>query len=439
MISHPTVADNKAASMGTVAAASALGTTIEWYDFLIYATAASIVLNKLFFPTHDPLVGKLLSIGTIGVGFFARPFGAVILSHFGDRVGRKSMLILTLVSMGVATTLIGLLPTYASIGVAAPIMLVACRLVQGIAVGGEWGGAVLMTTEHSPPDMRGFYGSIVQVGFPLGMALGTASFFMLAYLSDEKFASWGWRVPFLASAVLVVIGVFIRLRIEETPDFKRVLRDGKVSRFPVVETIWRHPKDLLIGLGARITEISWIYVLTIFGLSYAVTNLGLPRSLVLGAIALGAAIELITIPLFGSLSDRVGRRMIYLLGCVAAICLSFPVFWAIATRDPVMVVLAFVIGMSVGHGIMYGVQASFLSEMFPSNLRYSGASLGYQIAAPLGGGLVPLAAAAMVGMSSGATWPVSLLMIAIASVTIIAILFADETAPALAKAPPVLT
>lgn len=439
MISHPTVADNKAASMGTVAAASALGTTIEWYDFLIYATAASIVLNKLFFPTHDPLVGKLLSIGTIGVGFFARPFGAVILSHFGDRVGRKSMLILTLVSMGVATTLIGLLPTYASIGVAAPIMLVACRLVQGIAVGGEWGGAVLMTTEHSPPDMRGFYGSIVQIGFPLGMALGTASFFMLAYLSDEKFASWGWRVPFLASAVLVVIGVFIRLRIEETPDFKRVLRDGKVSRFPVVETIWRHPKDLLIGLGARITEISWIYVLTIFGLSYAVTNLGLPRSLVLGAIALGAAIELITIPLFGSLSDRVGRRMIYLLGCVAAICLSFPVFWAIATRDPVMVVLAFVIGMSVGHGIMYGVQASFLSEMFPSNLRYSGASLGYQIAAPLGGGLVPLAAAAMVGMSSGATWPVSLLMIAIASVTIIAILFADETAPALAKAPPVLT
>ena len=437
MISRATIRnDDTKNSMGIVAAASAIGTTIEWYDFLIYATAASLVLNKLFFPNQDPFVGKLLSIGTIGVGFFARPLGAIILSHFGDRIGRKSMLILTLVSMGVATTLIGLLPTYASIGVAAPLTLVACRLVQGIAVGGEWGGAVLMTTEHSPSYMRGFYGSIVQIGFPLGMALGTASFFALAYLSDGEFTSWGWRIPFVASAALVVIGVFIRLRIEETPDFKRLLRDGNVSRFPVIETMWRHPKDLIIGLGARITEISWIYVLTIFGLSYAVTNLGLSRSLVLGAIALGAAVELITIPLFGSLSDRVGRRMIYMLGCVAAICLSFPVFWAIATRDPVIVVLAFVIGMSVGHGIMYGVQASFLSEMFPSNLRYSGASLGYQIAAPIGGGLVPLVATAMVEMSGGGTWAVSVLMIAIASVTIVAVLLARETAPLIAKVPP---
>jgi MFS transporter, MHS family, shikimate and dehydroshikimate transport protein len=425
--------DDKTASMSTIVAASAIGTTIEWYDFLIYVTAASLVLNKLFFPTHDPLVGKLLAIGTIGVGFFARPIGAIILSHFGDRLGRKSMLILTLVSMGVSTVLIGLLPTYASIGIAAPIVLVACRLVQGIAVGGEWGGAVLMATEHSPPEKRGLYGSMVQVGFPLGLALATASFFALASLSDEQFTAWGWRIPFLASAALVVIGIFIRLRIEETPDFKRVLREGNVARLPVLETIRTHPMDLLIGLGARITEISWIYVITIFGFSYAVTNLGLSRSLVLGAIALGAFGELITIPFFGNLSDRVGRRGIYLLGCVAAICLSFPFFWAIGTRDPIIVVAAFVIGMSIGHGIMYGVQASFLSEMFPSNLRYSGASLGYQIAAPIGGGLVPLAAAAMVGLSNGATWPVSVLMIAIASVTFLAVLAARETAPRLAK------
>ena len=221
MISPGTVRTNdNAPSMGAVAAASAVGTTIEWYDFLIYATAASLVLNKLFFPSQDPFVGKLLSIGTIGVGFFARPLGAILFSHFGDRIGRKSMLILTLVSMGVATTLIGLLPTYASIGVAAPLMLVACRLVQGIAVGGEWGGAVLMTTEHSPSEMRGFYGSIVQIGFPLGMALGTASFFALAYLGDGEFASWGWRIPFVASAALVVIGVFIRLRIEIDSGFQ---------------------------------------------------------------------------------------------------------------------------------------------------------------------------------------------------------------------------
>jgi MHS family shikimate/dehydroshikimate transporter-like MFS transporter len=290
-----------------------------------------------------------------------------------------------------------------------------------------------MSTEHSPPLKRGFYGSIVQVGFPLGLALGTASFFALGSLSDQQFMAWGWRIPFIASAALVVIGIFIRLRIEETPDFNDVVREGKVVRFPVLETLMRHPKDLMIGLGARITEISWIYVITIFGLNYAVTTLGLSRSLVLGAIALGAAGELITIPLCGALSDLLGRRLIYLVGCVAAILLAFPIFWGIETRDPFYVVLAFVIGMSVGHGIMYGVQASFLSEMFPSNLRYSGASLGYQIAAPIGGGLVPLAAAAMVGLNHGATWPVSLLMIVIAAVTFIAVLYARETAPGVAE------
>jgi MHS family shikimate/dehydroshikimate transporter-like MFS transporter len=430
--------DDQAASMRTVVAASAIGTTIEWYDFLIYATAASLVLNKLFFPTKDPLVGTLVSISTIGVGFFARPIGAIILSHFGDRLGRKSMLILTLVSMGAATTLIGILPTYASIGVAAPILLVACRLVQGIAVGGEWGGAVLMATEHSPPDKRGLW-KPCSGWLSAGIGPWHSIFFALAYLGDQQLMSWGWRIPFAASVALVVVGIFIRLRIDETPDFKRVLREGKVSRLPVLEAIRRHPKDLLIGLGARITEISWIYVLTIFGLSYAATNLGLPRSLVLGAIALGAAVELITIPLFGHLSDQVGWRLIYLLGCVAAICLSFPIFWTIATRDPIIVVSAFVIGMSVGHGIMYGVQASFLSEMFPSSLRYSGASLGYQIAAPIGGGLVSLAAAAIVGLTHGATWPVSLLMILIASMTVLAVMAARETAPKVACLQPTFT
>ena len=240
-------------------------------------------------------------------------------------------------------------------------------------------------------------------------------------------------MPFVASSMLVIIGLFIRLRIEETPDFKRVLREGEVVAYPVMETILNHPKDLLIGLGARITEISWIYVITIFGLSYAISNLGLSRSLVLGSIALGAAGELITIPFFGHLSDLKGRRLVYLLGCVAAMLLSFPFFWGIETREPAIVLITFVIGMSLGHGIMYGVQASFLSEMFPSHLRYSGASLGYQIAAPLGGGLVPLAAAAMVGLNHGATWPVSVLMIIIAALTIMAVLIARETAPGVAK------
>jgi MHS family shikimate/dehydroshikimate transporter-like MFS transporter len=355
--------------------------------------------------------------------------GAIILSHFGDRIGRKSLLVFTLVSMGVGTTLIGLLPTYASIGVVAPILLVSCRLLQGMAVGGEWGGAVLMVIEHAPAARRGFYGSLVQIGFPLGMAIGTGSFFALAALDDKQFMTWGWRLPFLASALLVAVGTFIRLRIDETPDFRRTVREGKILRFPVIDTILRHRRDLLIGLGARITEVSWIYVITIFGLNYAVTNMALPRPLVLGAIALGASIELITIPLCGALSDRIGRRPVYMLGCVAAIVLAFPLFWAIQTRDSLIAALGFVVGMSMGHGIMYGVQASFLGEMFPPNVRYSGASLGYQLAAPIGGGLVPVIAAAIVGRNGGATWPISGLMIAIALVTMLAVMFARETAP----------
>jgi MHS family shikimate/dehydroshikimate transporter-like MFS transporter len=421
----------KTRGMRAVVAASAIGTTIEWYDFLIYSTAASLVFGKLFFPTQDPLAGKLLSFGTISVGFFVRPLGSIIFSHFGDRIGRKSMLILTLIIMGIATTLIGLLPTYATAGVAAPLLLVSCRLLQGMAVGGEWGGAVLLVIEHAPAARRGFYGSLVQVGFPLGMAMGTASFLALAALDDAQFMSWGWRLPFLASAVLVAVGTFIRLRVEETPDFRQAVQEARILRFPVIQTILRHPRDLAIGLGARITEVSWIYVITIFGLNYAVTNMGLPRPLILGAIALGAAIELITIPLFGAVSDRIGRRRVYMLGCVAAIALAFPIFWAIQTRDSLTAALAFVVGMSMGHGVMYGVQASFLSEMFPSNMRYSGASLGYQLAAPIGGGLIPIIAAALVSRNDGATWPVSVLMIAIALVTMLAVMLARETAPSL--------
>lgn len=430
-------ADRPPPRMWKIAAASTIGTTIEWYDFLIYATAASLVLDRLFFPTGDPLVGSLLAISTVGVGFFARPIGAIVLSHFGDRVGRRSMLVLTLVSMGAATTGIGLLPTYETWGVAAPILLVLARLVQGLAVGGEWGGAVLVAVEHAPPRRRGLYGSLVQIGFPLGMALGTLSFFALAPLSDEQFLSWGWRLPFLVSAVLVCVGLFIRLQIPETPEFRDTVRRGAVVRFPLIEVIRRHPKDLAIGLGARITEISWIYILTIFGLSYATGQLGLPRDLILGAIAAGALLELITVPSFGRLSDRVGRRPIYIAGSLVAAALAFPIFWAIDTRHTVVVVVAFIVGMSVGHGVMYGVQASFLSEMFGTNVRYSGASLGYQLAAPIGGGLVPVAATALVGATGGATWPVVLLVIGLALVTAVTVFFAKETAPRLASTPPV--
>ncbi|MBB6377434.1 MHS family shikimate/dehydroshikimate transporter-like MFS transporter [Pseudonocardia eucalypti] len=411
-----------------VALASAIGTTIEWYDFLIYATAASLVFGRLFFPSDAGLTSSLLAISTIGVGFLIRPLGAVILSNLGDRVGRRAMLVGTLSAMGVATTLIGLLPTYAQIGVAAPIMLVALRLVQGFAVGGEWGGAVLMAVEHAPRGRRGFYGSVVQVGFPVGLGLGTFSFFLLALLPDEQFLAWGWRLPFLLSAVLVSVGLFIRLRVPESPEFERARNSGELVRFPVWQAVRRHPRSVLIGLGVRLTELSWIYVLTVFALEYATHTLGIPRDLVLAAIAAGALLELVTVPLFGAVSDRVGRRPIYLAGSVAAAALAFPVFWAIDSGDPIAVVCAFALGMAVGHGVMYGVQASFLAELFGANVRYSGASLGYQLAAPIGGGLVPVVATYLVADAGGKTWPVSLMMIGFAAVTIAAVWVARETA-----------
>jgi len=416
-----------ASPMRRIALASAIGTTIEWYDFLIYATAAALVFGRTFFPADDPLVSSLLSIGTVGVGFVARPLGAIILSNFGDRIGRRSMLIFTLTAMGAATTLIGLLPSYRQIGITAPILLVVLRLVQGLAVGGEWGGAVLMAVEHAPARRRGLYGSLVQMGFPIGLALGTFSFLLLALLPDEQFMAWGWRLPFLLSAVLISVGMWIRLRVPESPEFEKAKEEGEIVRFPVWEAIRRHPKNLLIALGARITELSWIYVLTIFAVAYAANTLHISRNLVLAAIAVGALLELVTVPSFGALSDRVGRKPIYIAGSLAAAILAFPVFWAIGTRNEFAVMVAFAVGMAVGHGVMYGVQASFLSEMFGANVRYSGASLGYQLAAPIGGGLIPVFATYLVSLWGG-TWPVALMMVALALLTVIAVLFARETA-----------
>lgn len=421
-------ATSSSSSPRKVALASAIGTTVEWYDFLIYATAASLVFGELFFPVDAPWVSSLLAIGTIGVGFIARPVGAIVLSNYGDRIGRRSMLVGTLTAMGLATVLIGLMPTYGQIGVAAPILLVLLRLVQGFAIGGEWGGAVLMAVEHAPRNRRGLFGSVVQLGFPVGLALGTFSFFLLALLPEAQFMAWGWRIPFLLSAVLVCVGLFIRLRISESPEFQKAKDQGAIVRYPVLEVLRRHPKNLFIALGVRITELSWIYVLTIFALDYATNTLQISRNLVLAAIAVGALLELVTIPLFGALSDRVGRKPIYIAGSVLAAVLAFPVFWAIDSRQGLAVVAAFAIGMALGHGVMYGVQASFLSEMFGTNVRYSGASLGYQLAAPIGGGVIPVLATYLVHVTGGATWPVAAMMIGLAALTVVAVYFARETA-----------
>ena len=410
-----------------VAFASAVGTTVEWYDFFIYGTAAALVFNRQFFPEIDPLMGTLAAFATFGVGFFARPVGGVIFGHYGDRIGRKRMLVLSLLIMGVATFLIGFLPGYDRIGIWAPVLLVLLRLLQGFGVGGEWGGAVLMAVEHSPRAQRGFFGSWPQIGVPAGLLLATAVFAVFSALPDEAFRAWGWRVPFLLSIVLVVVGLFIRLRIVESPAFLALQRRGGEARMPIVEVVREQPRPVLIAMGLRVAENGAFYVFSVFVLTYITEQLELPRSVALTGVLIAAAVELFTIPAFAALSDRVGRRPVYLAGALLSLAFAFPFFWLMDTRSPVLIVLAIVVSLAVGHAAMYGPQAAFFSELFSTRVRYSGASLGYQLASVFAGGLSPFIATALLAWQHGDPWAVATYMAVMAFVTAIAVVVAKET------------
>ena len=416
----------RSASMQTIVWASVLGTVVEWYDFLIYGTAAALVFNKLFFPSLDPVAGTLAAFATYAVGFAARPLGGAIFGHYGDRLGRKAMLTMTMLIMGAGTFLIGCLPTYSSIGIWAPILLVALRLLQGIGLGGEWGGAVLMVIEHAKKDERGFYGSLVQVGFPAGIAASTATFLGLAAMPEADFLSWGWRLPFLASAFLVVGGLFVRLRLAETPAFENLREKSAVARMPLVDLLTKERRAFIVAVGLKVSEVAWVYVLTVFSIVYATGRLGLPRVLILDAILVGALLEFITLPLFGWISDRVGRRPVYIGGAIVSALVAFPIFWLLETRNPTIVVLTIAVAMSLTHATMFAPQAAFLPELFGTRTRYSGASLGCQVAAAISGGLSPLLATALLGWA-GATWPISVMMIVLAAITLVATLAAKET------------
>jgi MHS family shikimate/dehydroshikimate transporter-like MFS transporter len=411
-------------SIRIVALASLIGTTIEWYDFFLYGTAAALVFNRLYFPTFDPLTGTLAAFGTYAVGFVARPIGGIIIGHYGDRIGRKSMLILTLIIMGVATFGIGLLPTYAQIGPWAAVALVVLRLAQGFGVGGEWGGAVLMAVEHAPPGQRGFYGSWPQIGVPAGLLLSTAVFALFARLPEEQFLTWGWRVPFLLSILLVGVGLIIRVRILETPAFARVKEAGTEARRPIVELLRTHRKEVLLAMGARFAENGAFYIYTVFVLVYGTQKVGIDRQTVLNGILIAAACALVAIPLWGALSDRLGRRPVYLFGACVTALFAYPLFWLLDTGSTPLVWLALVVALVFAHAPMYGPQAAFLSELFGTRVRYSGASLGSQLSSVVAGGLSPFIATALLPYGRGA---LASYLIAMALVTIVAVLIASET------------
>jgi MHS family shikimate/dehydroshikimate transporter-like MFS transporter len=411
-----------------VVAASFIGTTIEWYDFFLYGTAAALVFGELFFPGSSPLIGTLSAFGTFAVGFAARPLGGIVFGHFGDRIGRKTMLVLSLLIMGIATFLIGCLPTHASIGILAPILLVVLRFAQGIGVGGEWGGAVLMSVEHAPKGKRGFYGSWPQMGVPAGLLLSTVAFITVQNATTEdQFMAWGWRIPFLISIVLVAVGLFVRLAVLESPAFKEVKDAGQQSDRPLVDVVKEHKRDVLTAMGMRIAENGTFYILTVFVLTYGEETLKLEKNTMLTGVIIAASIGLFTIPFYGWLSDRVGRRKLYMCGAVFSLLFAFPFFMLVDTKEPVLIWLAIVLGVNVGHDLMYGPQAAYFSELFGTRVRYTGASVGYQLASVFAGGFAPLVAVALLAAGGDEPTLVALYMAAMALITVTATYFARET------------
>ncbi|RGC68606.1 Inner membrane metabolite transport protein YhjE [Micromonospora sp. MW-13] len=417
----------KPMSIGRIAFASLVGTTIEWYDFFIYGTAAALVFSHAFFPNVDPTAGTLASFATFAVGFIARPVGGFLGGHFGDKIGRKVMLVATLLITGIATFLIGLLPTYEQIGIAAPLLLVILRFFQGLGVGGEWGGAVLIAVEHAPADKRGFYGSLPQLGVAAGLSLGTIMFAIVGTLPDDAFQAWGWRIPFLISALLVGVGLVIRARIDETPVFKEMQAKKTVQRLPILDAIKQYPVRIVQATMVSFVAILIFFIVTVFTLSYATNKLGVSRNTILIAIVVVAIGEFITLPAWSALSDRIGRRPVFLIGAGFTALFAFPYFWLIDTGNTVAIFVAFLAIWLVGHAASYGVSAAFLMEMFPAEMRYSAASVSYQLSSIIAGGFTPMITTALLAWSGDKSWSVGLYLFAGAMISVIGGLLAIET------------
>ncbi|MFC9839790.1 MFS transporter [Rhodococcus sp. NPDC127530] len=385
----------KATSPLRVAMASFIGTTVEYYDFFIYGTAAALVFPKLFFPDVSSAMGILLSFATFGVGFLARPLGGVVFGHFGDRVGRKKMLVISLVGMGSATMLMGMLPGYAQIGIAAPILLTMLRLVQGFAVGGEWGGATLMAVEHAPQAKKGFFGSFSQMGAPAGTSVATLAFLAVSQLPDEQFLSWGWRLPFLFSAVLIIIGLFIRLSLDESPDFAAVRKRNAVVRVPVLAAISRHWREILLVAGTYLSQGVFAYICSAYLISYGTTVAGISRTFALAGVFVAGVVAVILYPIFGALSDTFGRKTMYLLGAVAMGVVIAPAFALINTGNPWLFMAALVLVFGIAMAPAAGVTGSLFTMIFDADVRYSGVSVGYTLSQVAGSAFAPTIATAL--------------------------------------------
>ncbi|MFF7641956.1 MFS transporter [Streptomyces canus] len=419
----PTAAE-RTRQLRRVALSGLLGTAVEFYDFLVYGTVAALVFGELFFPGADPAVGTIAAFGTFAAGYVARPIGGIVFGHFGDRLGRKNMLLLTMGLMGGASFLIGLLPTYDTVGVWAPVLLIALRVVQGIAIGGEWGGATLMVVEHAGEKRRGLWSSFTQMGAPLGSLISAAVVAMVSTLPKDEFAAWGWRVPFLLSVLLLGVGLFVRLKVVESPLFAEVKKDRAESRLPVLDVL-RRPKPVLLACCVGIGAFTAQSLLTSYLIAYA-TGIGYPRPQVLTALTVSAAVALVVLPCASALSDRIGRRPVVLTGAILSAATAFPVLALVDAKSSGALILAVVIGHGISQSLMYGPLGALFSEMFGTKVRYTGASLGYQGATLVGAGFSPMIAGSLVASSGNGT-PVALLLCGGSLITALTVWFVRET------------
>ncbi|UYP20228.1 MHS family MFS transporter [Rhodococcus sp. Z13] len=415
------------AQLRKVTLSSLLGTTIEYYDFLLYSTMAALVFGDLFFPSSNSAVSTIAAFGTLAAGYVARPLGGLVFGHFGDRLGRKSMLVITMVMMGIASFAIGILPTYDQIGVLAPVLLVTLRVVQGVAVGGEWGGAALMVAEHSDDRRRGLWTGLMQLGSPIGFLLSTSAVMLATLLPDASFESWGWRLPFIASAVLLVIGLYVRMSVVESPVFEQAAAKAEAAAEakPPVLQLLRRPRPLILACAVGIGPFAMTALITSHIIAYT-TSVGYSSSTVMRVLVLMSVVSIVTIPGFSALSDRVGRRAVSLTGAAVAVLYAFPLYMMINTGSIALLTVALLFGQVV-QSAMYAPLAPMLSEMFGTDVRYTGVSFGYQFASLIGAGFTPMIAASLLVASDGSSLPLSLILVGTACVTILAAWIASET------------